>query len=340
MFSVMELQGIGKHVRLLLIVSMMCGRQVMVAGFGLMLACSSGFAPAATVTVPLDAEADLTSHFITYWAEGIARLDRTYLNTTNQPFWSTVDPTRTYNNSFDFFPNDRVMKFGVLTYDDSELTGGSGSTPITGLTLGIERDPLDNSYINGSWLDFSTDLESYDGEVTVVNGSVASIDLTASYTSLGYFGSAPATASGSFTITGDRFQVFALGETNEFFGDYDPSMEWSWTGTIFNLNQPIGIDSADFNGDGTVNLADYTVWRDSLGAMGIAPHALGDADGDGQVTAADYGVWKSQFGGPPPAGLSPQVSSVPEPTGVVTAILVAMAPCWASGAWARSSQHV
>jgi hypothetical protein len=48
-----------------------------------------------------------------------------------------------------------------------------------------------------------------------------------------------------------------------------------------------GSASGDFNADGIVNLADYTVWRDNLG---------------GTYTAADYQVWKENFGN---TGLAP-----------------------------------
>jgi hypothetical protein len=51
---------------------------------------------------------------------------------------------------------------------------------------------------------------------------------------------------------------------------------------------------ADFNDNGMVDLADYTVWRDSLGASGTG--LLADGNGDGQVTPADYEIWRSQYG--------------------------------------------
>ncbi|MEM8865537.1 MAG: choice-of-anchor Q domain-containing protein [Planctomycetota bacterium] len=51
----------------------------------------------------------------------------------------------------------------------------------------------------------------------------------------------------------------------------------------------------DFNGDEHVDVADYTLWRDNLGAF-VAPHTLGDADGDGDVDRRDYDVWRDHFG--------------------------------------------
>lgn len=57
----------------------------------------------------------------------------------------------------------------------------------------------------------------------------------------------------------------------------------------------LGILPGDFNGDGNVNLADYTVWRDNLGAATEA--AIGYAgDGAAAVTLSDYAVWKQHFG--------------------------------------------
>lgn len=50
----------------------------------------------------------------------------------------------------------------------------------------------------------------------------------------------------------------------------------------------------DFNGDGTVDLADYTTWRDHMGQTGdLLP---GDGNGDGAVDMADYALWEADFG--------------------------------------------
>jgi N-acetylmuramoyl-L-alanine amidase len=59
--------------------------------------------------------------------------------------------------------------------------------------------------------------------------------------------------------------------------------------------------NADFNGDGTVDAADFTVWRDSMGSV-VTPGERGDADFDGQVDDVDYSIWKQQFGTSPGAG--------------------------------------
>jgi hypothetical protein len=50
----------------------------------------------------------------------------------------------------------------------------------------------------------------------------------------------------------------------------------------------------DYNGDGVVDAADYTVWRDAFGQMG--PALAADGDRDQSVGAGDYEIWKQNFG--------------------------------------------
>jgi autotransporter-associated beta strand protein len=56
-----------------------------------------------------------------------------------------------------------------------------------------------------------------------------------------------------------------------------------------NSVNPIG----DFNLDGVVNSADYTVWRDSVGSTTLF---AADANGDHIVDSLDYNIWKAHFG--------------------------------------------
>jgi hypothetical protein len=275
---------------------------------------------AAAVTVSLDAVADPTSNFNAYWSEGLAQLNLTYSGTTRQPFWDTKDLSRTYTNSFDFFPNEAAMKFGNLTYDDASLVGGSGSATITGLTLGIERDPLDSGYVNGSWLSFTTDVQTYSGAVTVSNGVVTGINLTASYNATGSFGPTPVSGSGTFSVSGATFHVLASAH-NPNFGNYNPSMAWNWSGVISSVVTAPPTLAADFDGNGHVDAADLAAWKIGMGIASGAEKDQGDANGDGAVDGADFLTWQREFGMGPPQTLS-AVASVPEPS---AALLLAMA---------------
>lgn len=72
--------------------------------------------------------------------------------------------------------------------------------------------------------------------------------------------------------------------------------------------------SGDYNGDGTVDAADYTLWRDNLGATEDGSILNGNGNG-GVVDTTDYALWKSSFGSPGSGNGSS--AAVPEPSAVL-----------------------
>ncbi len=79
--------------------------------------------------------------------------------------------------------------------------------------------------------------------------------------------------------------------------------------------------AGDYNADGIVNLADYTVWRDNLGAPDDTP--LGGNGTGGTVGQADYALWKANFGAS--AASASASAAVPEPaTQAAVLLLVAV----------------
>jgi hypothetical protein len=87
----------------------------------------------------------------------------------------------------------------------------------------------------------------------------------------------------------------------------------SRTGFVKYINIPAALPG-DFNGDLSVDAADYTVWRDNLGAPTDAA-LMGAGDGNPGVDVGDYDLWKSNFGlaGGAGAMVAANGSPVPEP---------------------------
>lgn len=70
---------------------------------------------------------------------------------------------------------------------------------------------------------------------------------------------------------------------------------------------PLGLPG-DFNVDGEVNAADYTLWRDGDSAA--------DANLDGSIARSDYAAWAVTF------GTAAAATAIPEPDGLVSAGLL------------------
>jgi hypothetical protein len=77
--------------------------------------------------------------------------------------------------------------------------------------------------------------------------------------------------------------------------------------TLFPAQAPALI--GDYNEDGTVDAADYTAWRDTLGRSGLTPYSEADGNGSGNIDAADYEIWSSNFGASTATGGSAAVST-------------------------------
>jgi hypothetical protein len=146
-------------------------------------------------------------------------------------------------------------------------------------------------YLTG-WMDFNNDGHFDDSERLVwsLNG-----------TSLG--GEAdlnPGTYDLQITIpagTVDHRPVasrFRWGEQGLTFSG--PSQIGEVEDYYFGLNFLAG----DYNRDGTVDQADYNVWRKQNG-QNVTPYSGSDGNGDGIVNQADFDVWRAHFGQTLPA---------------------------------------
>lgn len=78
---------------------------------------------------------------------------------------------------------------------------------------------------------------------------------------------------------------------------------------------PVVTGNGDFNGDGLVDAADYTIWRDTDGST---TDLRADANSDNVVDSLDYDIWESTY------GAAAAAVAVPEPTGVAVILLAAV----------------
>jgi hypothetical protein len=86
----------------------------------------------------------------------------------------------------------------------------------------------------------------------------------------------------------------------------------------------------DYNQNGTVDAADYVVWRKTLGTSVTPPFTGADGDGDSSIGPGDYDVWTENFGETVQLDAATEVSSmiasgaaiapVDESTGSVTSM--------------------
>ncbi|TWT78349.1 hypothetical protein Pla123a_11400 [Posidoniimonas polymericola] len=67
-------------------------------------------------------------------------------------------------------------------------------------------------------------------------------------------------------------------------------------GVTFDVLQAPPVLAGDYNGNGVVDAADYTIWRDNEGLTGVVPGTQGDGNRDGKVAGVDYNIWASNFG--------------------------------------------
>ena len=76
----------------------------------------------------------------------------------------------------------------------------------------------------------------------------------------------------------------------------------------------------DYNDNGTVDAADYVVWRHSLGQSVTLPN---DST-PGTVDQADYDDWRAHFGNSAGGGSAIGASQVPEPGSIALILLAAV----------------
>jgi hypothetical protein len=275
----------------------------------------------------LNSLADNDSSYYEYYSEGFIRMDQfASSNPANQNFHNISDPSVQYGQSFDGFPNDRSFRLGHVTFDESGLVMRTGAAPITGVTLGIARDPVDPTYENWRRFTTTTIIDSFEGVVNLVDGAAVSATLNAAIT-LRLTNVLGSTLSGDyigrFSLDGARFDFQAEGEPvlDTAFGTAPFHLRWDFGGRLTALPDYL----SDYDEDGVVDGRDFLVWQREFGSAAAPAGSGADGDLSGTIDAGDLAVWQTNFGqyNPMPA---PTMRAVPEPTGA-SIILLGLAAC-------------
>jgi uncharacterized protein YkwD len=120
--------------------------------------------------------------------------------------------------------------------------------------------------------------------------------------------SVPVSQDGTYAVTfsGGGFQAFLTNAT----------ISGGLNVKIDDLVTAVPVLAGDYNGNGIVDAADYTAWRDTLGST-TDLRANGDNTGTsvGKIDQADYAIWKSNFGAH--FGNGAAATTVPEPASAV-----------------------
>jgi len=129
--------------------------------------------------------------------------------------------------------------------------------------------------------------------------------------------------SGNFIIQSRHLAEIDSPNSENQFGDWlqlrDADFYFAWV----DFNDPLAPQETavpgDYSGNGVVDAADYTIWRDSLNQTGTGLAADGSGPGldgipDNVVDANDFEFWKSKFGNTSGSGaLASGTAAVPEP---------------------------
>jgi T5SS/PEP-CTERM-associated repeat protein len=102
----------------------------------------------------------------------------------------------------------------------------------------------------------------------------------------------------------------------------DPGLMWN-ASQLYTAGALLVAIAGDYNANGFVDAADYTVWRNSLNENGVTLAA--DGNGDNTIDNLDFEVWKLHYGESVAGAMqSNQNFNVPEPSAVVLFVVAAI----------------
>ncbi|TWT77254.1 hypothetical protein Pla123a_19110 [Posidoniimonas polymericola] len=209
----------------------------------------------------------------------------------DEPFWTDLSLGGMFTD-----PNDDVI-YDFLMEDDGTTNGDStandGFVPIEAGGGFVEVRAYRTSDDSGETFDLQIESEPFKDPLFL--GDTQLTNNLTTYTT-------PLSGAGS-TLT------------LEFAGVSNGSLEYFVFDNILLSEGDGPADPGDFNGDGVVDAADYTVWRDNEGAS-EGTLLSGNGTG-GTIDGDDLALWQTNYG----AGTTSAASAVPEPAALCFAAI-------------------
>lgn len=196
--------------------------------------------------------------------------------------------------------SDGILEVVYNSFGDLRVNHLDFNTNNGGHVAGGSPDNINIGYADGDLLKFSTvydpDTDTVDVSYSINGGATENV-----YSGTGIDG-----ALGDVITSSVEVEIFKFGNLvpDQTIAKID---HWSLAAVI----QPTG----DYNGNGVVDAADYTLWRDTLGQS--VPQGTGaDGSNNGLIDQADYDFWAQQYG---TAVATSQ--TIPEPGALVLGVL-------------------
>jgi endonuclease I len=191
---------------------------------------------------------------------------------------------------------DETIDFGDITFGSAPVMSGASVANWGGLGSPVFAANLDLDSVEGTGGDlgaFDVGLSSFSG---LTQNSFFDFYPTFTAGSIGHFSANYTLHLSDEDLPGAQIQTLTLKLVADVIA---------------------AILAGDYNGDGVVDAADYTVWRDTFGQSVAAAHDGADGDGDTMIGPGDYQVWVDNFGQMAAGGASgastAKSAAVPEP---------------------------
>jgi len=198
------------------------------------------------------------------------------------------------------------MLTSSLMYDFGDVTIGGSAPTFEFDVFNLEATPgftadldFDTVMVTGDSASFTTDLSAAAGSLALGGGLGQMFSAMLSTVAVGNFSATYSLMFSDEDLPGAQVTMLEL--------------------TLMGEVLAAGL-AGDYNGDGVVDAADYTVWRGSYGQSVIA-YSGADGDGDTMIDDDDYGVWRANYGMVAPGGGAGSLNAVPEPASLCLVLM-------------------